>query len=338
MAIVGARNLTLADLARRKDPDGKVAKIVELLNKRGAIVQDAVFRECNDGTNHKTTIRTGIPRGTFRKLYQGVQPAKSSTAQVVDGTCMLHNRSEVDCEQIDLDSDPMGSLMSEQEAFIEGLNQDFEETIFYGDADLNPERITGLHARYDAYQRAAVDPTKSDYNVLHAGGTGADNTSIWLVTWGENACTCLYPKGSNAGLQQKDLGRLLVDDPNITMGKYEAYVNLYKWFFGLSVRDWRSVGRICNIDISNLESGTNAADLRTLMVRLSERVRTNMGRPVWYMNERVRTALRLQKLDIDNVNLTFENVEGKVVMMFDGIPVRMTDYLINSEALVPQAS
>lgn len=336
MSTLGTYNLTLMDVAKRKDPDGKIAKIVELLDQKHEIIDDAVFVECNDGTNHKTTVRTGIPDPTWRKLYGGVKSTKSATKQVVDSCGMLEMLPKIDVDVVDKSSDPQGTLLSEHQPHLEGMRQTLESTLFYGDTAVYPERFLGLHPRFDAYTRATPDDSLSDYNVLTGAGSGADNTSIWLVTWGDTACHMLYPKGSMAGLVQKNMGKLLTaaDDDS---GDYEAYVTKYKWDVGLSVRDWRSVGRICNVDVSNLESGSGAADLITLMIKLAERVEGN-GRRAWYMHPRVRTMLRLQMLAKTNVNLTFDTVEGRRVLAFDDVPIRASKKILLSESAIAQAS
>jgi hypothetical protein len=329
MSTVGTRNLTLADLSRRLDPNGKVDKVVELLSQTNEVLADMVFRECNDGTTNKTTVRTGIPNGTWRKLYGGIQSTKSSTAQVVDTCGMLEAMPKIDVDVIDKSGDPKGALLSEHTPHLEGLSQQVASTLFYGDTSNYPERFMGLHPRYNSI---STDTTKSGYNILDGGGTGAGNCSIWLVSWGDTTVHALYPRGSRAGLQVENLGRQLVtaDDGS---GDYLAYVTHYKWDIGLAVRDWRAVGRIANIDISNLEAESSAADLIKLMIKLSERVKGN-GRRAWYMPERVRTMLRIQMLGKSNVNLTFETVEGKKVMMFDGVPVRVCDSLLLTESVI----
>lgn len=57
MATIGQTALTLSDLARRKDPNGRIAKIVEILNQTNEILDDAMFIEGNLPTGHKTTVR-----------------------------------------------------------------------------------------------------------------------------------------------------------------------------------------------------------------------------------------------------------------------------------------
>ena len=329
MATVGTKNLTLTDVSRRLDPKGKVDKVVELLAENNEILDDMVFKECNDGTSNKGTVRTGLPTATWRKLYGGVQSTKSSTAQIVDSCGNLEAIPKIDCDVVDLSGDPAGALLSEHTPHIEGMSQQLADTLFYGNTDTNPERFMGLHERYNVL---STDPTLSGYNVLSGGGAGVDNTSIWLVTWGDNTCHGLYPKGSKAGLMYDNLGKQLTtaDDSS---GDFLAYVGHYKHQVGLAVKDWRSVGRICNIDVSNLEAESSAADLVKLMIRLSERVKGS-GKRAFYMHERVRTMLRIQMLTNANINLTFENIAGKKVMTFDGIPCRESDAILMTEAVI----
>jgi len=58
MAGVGTLAFTLAEWAKRLDPDGKVAKIVEILNQTNEILMDMMFVEGNLPTGHRTTVRT----------------------------------------------------------------------------------------------------------------------------------------------------------------------------------------------------------------------------------------------------------------------------------------
>ncbi len=101
------------------------------------------------------------------------------------------------------------------------------------------------------------------------------------------------------------------------------------------VADWRYVVRICNIDVSNLISGSGAADLVSLMVEASEIVPSlKMGKAAWYCNRTVRTALRKQIIAKSNVNLTWDSVAGKRVLAFDEIPVRRCDAILSTEAAI----
>ena len=56
-AALGTGNLTLADLAKRLDPSGNVATVVELLNQSNEMLDDMVWREGNLPTGDVPTLQ-----------------------------------------------------------------------------------------------------------------------------------------------------------------------------------------------------------------------------------------------------------------------------------------
>ena len=80
MAVLGSNVATLADIAKRTDPDGKISSIVELLSQTNEMLPDMLWKEGNLATGERTTVRTGLPTVAWRLLNQGVQPSKSTTA------------------------------------------------------------------------------------------------------------------------------------------------------------------------------------------------------------------------------------------------------------------
>ena len=330
MATLSSTNPTLADVAARLGPDGKIdPNIVEMLSETNEILDDMTFIEANGFTEHKTTIRSGLPSGTWRKLNYGVQPEKSRTVPIKDSLGMLETYAEVDKALADLNGNSAAWRLSEDRAFIEGLNQTQAPTLFYGDSSLDPEKYTGLTPRYSSLS------AENGINIVDAGGTGSDNASIWLIVWGPNTCHGIYPKGSPAGLQSRDLGEnTLIDAAG---GRYQGYRTHYKWDNGLTLRDWRYVVRIANIDVSDLTknaaSGGDLIDLLTQAIELIPNL--GMGRPVFYMPRKIRSFLRRQITNkVAAATLTMEEVAGKKVVAVDGIPVRRTDALLLTEARV----
>lgn len=323
-------NPTMADLASRMTPDGKIdPQIIELLSATNECLDDMTVIEANGFTEHKTTVRSGLPAGTWRKLNYGVQPEKSRTVQVKDSMGMLETYAEVDKALADLNGNSASWRLSEELAFIEGMNKTMASTLFYGDSSLDPEKFMGLAPRFSAKSGA-----ENGDNILLGGGSGADNTSIWLVVWGPVTCHMIYPKGSPAGLQSRDLGEDTLTDAN--GGRYQGYRTHYKWDLGLTLRDWRFVSRIANIDVSDLtKNAASGADLIDLMVQSIELLpNVNMGRAAFYCNRTVKSFLRRQMANKSNVNLTLDQAAGKKVLSFDGIPVRRTDAILNTEAAI----
>lgn len=328
MATLGATNPTLVDVAKRMDPDGKIDTIVELLSETNEILEDMTALEGNLPTGHRLTIRSGLPDVTWRKLNYGVQPSKSRTVQVDDSAGMLEAYAEVDKALADLNGNTAAFRMSEDRAFLEAMNQQQAATLFYGDTTVNPERFMGLAPRYSSLS------AENASNIIVGGSADVDNTSVWLVIWGPNTCFSFYPKGSKAGFMMEDKGQWTLEDA--AGGLYEGYRTHYKWDIGLSLKDWRYVVRIPNIEVSALKKdAASGADLIDLMVQALEIVPSlGMGRACFYCNRTVRSFLRRQISNKDNVNLTLETAGGKHVVAFDGVPVRKCDVISNAEALV----
>ncbi|EHP6080509.1 hypothetical protein ABVS80_001141 [Escherichia coli] len=327
MAVKGLTALTLADWGKRVDQNGKIDKIIELLGQTNPILEDMPFVEGNLPTGHRTTIRTGLPEAAWRLLNYGVKQGKSTTAQITDTVGMLEAYAEVDKSLADLNGNTAEFRLSEDRAFIEGMNQQMAQTVFYGDTSVTPERFMGLAPRYSSKTAG------NGQNIIDAGGTGTDNTSIWLIVWGENTVHGIFPKGQQAGLQHQDLGEQTLTDQN--GGKYQGYRSHYKWDNGLTVRDWRYVVRVANIDVSDLSSPTAAANIVRLMIQALHRIpNRGMGKAVFYMNRSVAQALDLQSLDKASLALTVKETEGEWWTAFRGIPIRETDAILETESRV----
>jgi len=333
MTALSVTNPTLLDLAKATDPDGRIAAIVEILNETNEVLADMSWMEGNLPTGHRTTIRSGIPAPTWRRMYQGVQPNKSTTVQVTDNTGMLEAYAEVDKALADLNGNTAAFRLLEDRAHIEGMNQEIASTLFYGNEGTEPEAFTGLAPRFN-------DTTAANGDNIVLGGSAVgqtDNASIWLVVWGPQTCHGIVPKGSSAGLQMKDMGEVTIEDVDGLGGRMQAYRTHYRWDAGLTVRDWRYIVRIPNIDKSALTADATAgADLPDLMFQAMELV-PNMsgGRPVFYMSRNTRTFLRRQLSNkVSGSTLTIDQVGGVPVMSFQGVPIRRVDALSADEARV----
>lgn len=330
MATLSVTNPTLLDLAKATDPEGSIARVAEILNQRNEVLEDMLWMEGNLPTGHRTTVRSGLPTPTWRKLYGGVQPTKSRRVQVTDNCGMLEDYAEVDKALADLNGNTEAFRISEDRAHIEGMSQEMAQTLFYGNEGSEPEAFTGLAPRFNSLTAENAD------NIIDAfSGSGGDLTSIWLIVWGENSVHGIVPKGSKTGLQMTDKGQVTIENADGNGGRMEAYRTHYRWDCGLTVRDWRQIVRIANIDVSELGTIANTKNIINWMVQAAERVdNLNAGRPVFYMNRTIREKLRLGILEKISNNLTWETVAGKRVMTFDDIPVKRVDQILKTESRV----
>lgn len=330
MGILTSTMPTLIDKFSREDSNKKIMKIVELMAKRNDILMDAEYQECNDGSKHKTTMRSGIPEPTWRMFNQGIQPSKSQTVPVLDTTGMMEDYGLVDKALADLSGNADAFRTSENMAKLQGFNNKAARYMIYGNTQAEPQAFLGLAPRYN--DKSA----ESGANIVDAGGTGSTNTSIWFVTWGEMTTHLLYPKGSVAGFQHKFLGQQTARAEN--GGDFEAYRDHFKWDIGMSVRDWRANARIANIDVAALtRDGATGANIIDLMIDALYRIdnpEQGEGRTIIYANRTIQSWLHKQAMNSKNVNLTLGEYGGKKIPEFLGIPIKRNDAILNTEARV----
>lgn len=333
MATINQGLPTLLDWARRTDPNGRIARIVEALTVDTPLLQDMPWFEANGTDGHLITTREALPSLTWRKYNEGVLPTKSRTGQFVETCGMLEGISKVDVALAKRNGDAAAFRLSEDMAFVASYNRVLEDAFFYASQKVNPERITGLSPRLDALSGIAY----SSQVIAHdSSPSGSDQASIWLVGWGDRKVYGIFPKGSTAGLSMQDLGEDLVTDSasaSATGAEFLAYRSHFKWEPGLAVEDARYLVRIANIDTSALSrTGTT---LITKMEQACEQIQSLTDcKPVFYCNRTIRSYLRSQARAAvsGGGGLTYENVDGRPVVYFGGVPIHRTDALLNTEA------
>src|ERR1700722_16129136 len=190
MATIGAGIYNIVDVVKGLNPDGSVAQVAELLNRVDEIMYDIPWIEGNLVTGDQITVRTGLPSPTWRRMNQGIAPTKSRKDQIVEACAELADLSTIDVEVANLGGNPGAARLSEAKAHIEGMNQSFMNTLWYGTA-VTPEQFIGMAARYSSLEAG------NSQNVIDGGGTtAADATSVWLIVWGPETVYGVYPKGS----------------------------------------------------------------------------------------------------------------------------------------------
>ncbi|EOC1277677.1 major capsid protein [Cronobacter turicensis] len=322
---------TLLDVAKSFDPDGSAASVAELLNQSNEMLLDMPWYEGNLPTGHRITTRTGLPDVVFRKINGGVPPSKASTAQIDESCGILEARCEIDKDLAMLNGNTASFRLLQATAFIEAMNQKMQNQVLYGDVNSTPEAFTGLGPRFGAIASGGANKA----NIIDAGGTGSNLTSIWLVGWGPNTIHGIYPKGSEAGLKHNDLEEGDAFDAN--GNRYRAYMDQYQWKCGIALHDWRYVVRIANIDVTALtKNAASGADIIDLMTQATEKIQSLSGvNPVFYGNRTIGSFLRRQTVNkVASGTLSYDEVGGRPATIFSGIPYRRVDALNTTEARI----
>ncbi len=324
MAIIGDKHYSLIDQAKQFDPSGQELAIAEVLSQSNDMVADALVSESSLDSGHEYAVRTGIPEGTWRKAYKGIEPAKATTKVVVESYGTLSAYSVVDKLVAEKGGHVEAVRTGQARAIIAGMSNTMASNLIYGDSASHPERFTGLAERYNALSGA-----ESARNVISAGGqTDGQNSSIYLVVWDTDKVFTFFPKGSKAGIQRVDYG--LVTHVDANGHEYPAYKEYFEWKLGLAVQDWRYAGRICNIDVTNVPS-----TLIDKMCELEEKIQSlSMGKPIWYMNRTVKAALRKLTTNRTNIQYTPDQITSRPLMTFNEIPVHVCDAIVDTEDVV----
>jgi hypothetical protein len=329
MATINGTYATIADLVKAKNPNGSQAKVVEVLMQQTPMLEDIPFREGNLDTGHRVTSRTALPTIEWRRINKGYNSSKGKTDQVDEACGSMVGKSVIDTKLVELNGG-LAYRAGQDMAFTQSFKHEFETGLIYHSTKTAPEKFMGLAGRFDS-----TSAPQGNQIFLHdPAAAGSDQTSIWIVGWGDNSVYGITPKGSTGGLKSKDMGIHYVDDGSGTGATYSAFITEWGWDVGLCVEDWRYVVRIANIDTSNLADNGNAL-IKSVVRALEEKMYSLEGgiKPVIYVNRKIGSFWRLQAMDsVKNATLTLETVGGKRVLMFDGIPVRRTDALLNTEA------
>lgn len=337
MTTIGASAMTLADWAKMIDPQGRVAKIINVLSQRNEILDDMLFKEGNLPTGHQISQLTGLPTIYWKIINQGTPTSKATHAQVVEHCGIMEAWQSIDQVVAELGGNVAGVRASRALTFMDALNIEAASTLFYG-SSANPEEFVGFAPRY-----SAISGATNGQNIIDAGGTGSDNASIWLVGWGENSIHGIFPKGSKAGIVHEDLGLVTVQTTAAAQpSQMRAYQDHWTWTLGLAVEDWRYAIRIANIDISDLVAeNASMANLIKCMSLALDRFPTWAGiRPAFYGNRTVISRLRLQALDksqnaIGAIQALDQFGNPRIGYNFGGaVPLRICDALLENEARV----
>lgn len=329
------------DSYKEMDGKGQFIDVIETMNSTAQnIMDDWVWMECNSGTKHLRSTRTGLPSVGWGALYEGIVQSKGAKQQVADTTGFVEALAQVDKRQLDLYAENRIQVRaSEARPFMEAMAQELVTSLFYHSTDTNARHPKGLSPRL-----GVLGTSGAGNQIIDGGGTGSDNTSIWMVDWSYDGLSVIYPSGTSAGITRENKGEQRVLDA--AGNPYYVEEELLRSYAGFTLGDYRRIVRIANIDVSEMKAGN--VDLYALMRKGYYRMHSRRvnkvhdqkapGRIAVYANRDVCEAL--EGLSVNGgssdsfVRLKPMELEGKEVDTYKGFPVRETDALLNTEARV----
>lgn len=314
---------TLTDIKSMHDPDGNVAKVIDVLSEVNGVMEDAIWMEANDMTSHVVTQALTDDVGSAGVINEGVPYEEVKTKQIREQMEIFESYSRVDERLISKSKSPELVRSQKNMQHVRGMGKNWHKRFFYGDQSESPANVNGLASRFNDL---GMD------NVVGAGGSGSDTTSIWLVQWGEEGLHLVYPRGEATIIEEEDMGKQLVSD---TKGVYTALVSHYMINWGMVVSDERAVQRIANIETSGTSNIFDEDDLINAINRLPDP--NNLERTRIYVNRSVRSQMQVALKDKTNVYYTMDDgngLSGGPVLRFQGIPVKLVDKLLATETAI----
>jgi len=339
MAALGTKLVTLADVAKSKNK--QIGKVAEVLVEENPMLMDIPYMEMNEGTIHKEDIRSDLPAVYYRKANQAIPASKTTVEERSFTAAHFESKSQIDSAVAKRGgTDRIGyNRWNQAQGHIQAHAIEHANLTIYGSPISSNRKVAGF---FDIYSTLATTEETSK-QIVDAGGSGSDNTSILLANWGERAIFGIYPAGTQAGLKRTDRSagakevQISALDSNGDAGSFWGFEEQFEIDHGLVVKDYRQAARIANIDISNLQTGSGAADLLDLMISASYKIHNPQnGTGYWYVNRTIEAFLHKQALTKvgAGAGLTFDNFGGVPVLMFLGRPVRRSDALLNTESAV----
>lgn len=333
--ITDANPVTLADFEGLAS-DKSIKTLIHTIRDYQPIFDQAVIQRGNDGFGDRGKIVTSYPEGQLRSFNEGWDAEKVHGAEARYKAAMVRSRSEIDRDLYNTrpPAERDSWRFRQDEGFMRGFARTAVRKLFYGNPAADSRDCLGL--------ANIITPANEAFagRIINAEGTTSNKqTSIYLVNWDPASVYCFYPQnGSDAGLTVENMGEQYAFDEN---GKrFRALVTEFAWNLGVAVYDAEKVVRVANIDttklsIDNKKSGSpNLIDLMTQALEMLPDDQT--GRCAFYLNDNLRSVLRRQIVNKDNVWLGMDEVAGRKVLTFGGVPVHRvgTDVIPNTEAVM----
>jgi len=331
-------NLTTAEQARRTDPKGNLADLIDVLSKEHGILQVATSIPCNNGRFHEDKAVASKPAGSWRGFGEGVKREAGSSEPIVEGTSNLNGLSEIDVDQLESGPGaPLAQRLQEDGLFLSGMGNTLATCIFSGNKATNPKQFTGINNRAD-YNTVDSDMV---YDMADGAASATLNkTSMYIIQFGPKMVNLIYPdgqgpNGSKYGIKMKDYGDYITTDD--AGNKYPVYGTWFGAHYGLFVHDYRCIKRIVNISTTNIDNVDDFSfDEEVLFDALGDLEHNGAGAHI-VCNRKLWTQIRKAANSKSNAFFHESKGEGpfaKEVLSLDGIPIHREDTITNTQAKV----
>lgn len=321
---------TILDAMESSGADGRFLQPVRMMMQKHPLIGDLVSKEGNREYGEEFSSETAIPSPVYLGFNTGLLATIGSNTKIEERCTRLSARAAVDEDELAINGNSEQWRLDQAMKHLEGIYQEMERAFFYNTTLTNPDRFMGLTPRFNATN------SKESKHVIPvtAVPSGSVQNSIWVVVHGLESVYQIFPRGSKGGIDTKDVGRVLLDDGTGTGASFRALVTDWIVQFGLVVKDWRQIVRLCNIDTAQVSP--TGFDLIPALTKAFHRIENlNGGRAVIYMNRFMMETLDLQCQNNSRQAALEKYIEeGVLRTSFRGVPIHVTDALTSTEAIV----
>jgi hypothetical protein len=319
---------TLLDLRSSvQTVEGGIIRVAEVLVEENEALADIPWAAGNQLTGDIHYKRTAMPSAHRRNINQGIKASVSKKEAETDTCIEIVSRSVVDMGELAIAPDAAAYLALEARPHIAVMGEQTVRTIFYGD---DAAGVLGIRSRYN---KLNGDKKRQ---IIDAGGTGANLTSVYIVKWAPEEVTGIYPKNTTMWLQTVILTNQLVPDKDNEL--FRAHITDYSQFVGFKLRDPRFVVRVCNIDMTDIATDKDArqALFRYLITAKNRIYHVSQGRVVMYMSPDLANIIELAAFEKENTVVGYKDgmTSDTRILTFSGIPIRKNDFQAEPEAKV----
>ena len=321
MAITSSNVITMLDLAKQKGTDPTVGLIEE--NLTWAPEFNLLPARAVAGTSFKVPVRTAWPTVTFRQPNGSSAPVKSTYEQKLINLAYIDAQLQID-KAVALSSDvPPGTLMTREEVgAVKGAMIAFGRQLWYGPSSANAD-ANGFVGAMDVYDSTNME--------LDATGTTANTgSSVWIVAalpaFMEAIAGMSTPLSLGAWREQQvQLGS--------SSAVASAFVNSLEAWLGVA---WYNKYAVCRIKNLTAETGKGLTD--SLLAQAIEKFPVGVNPTHIFMTRRSRGQLQRSRTVtlFGQANSKPSGALGTVAPVstdYDGIPIYVTDSLLNTEAI-----
>jgi hypothetical protein len=303
--------LNMLDIAKTNGSDQIVGLIEENLNIAPEV--NLFPARTVSGTSFKTLLRTALPTPGFRAANEGVNTTRSSYQNKLVECFYFDAKMEMDVAVAGADDQGEAhALALEADGQMQGTLLKMGSQIWYGSG-------TGGDAKGFP---GAVQIVDSNLVVDATGTTASTGSSVYGVKLGEKYASLVFGNGSIFNMGEWIKQRITRSSKELT-----AWINSMEGWVGVQ---WVNKYSVCRIKKLTADSGKGLTD--ALGAQLISQLPANFVPDYWFMSRRSRLQLQQSRATVTN-NASNAVQFPPTPTEMNGIPIQVTDSILNTEAL-----